>query len=158
MQCASMKLHAHGRVSSTVSRPKIRHGLSSFHRCTLTRQGMTRPLVQPPRSAHTKIKVPSPNHEMKYPETKKRSVTDVIPHSILYVTVLFPFQNATTVTRTVTDWISVGLSTGSPSILYPAPAQIEGPKGTSIEASPSLEAIRTIAASQALSPGLNMEN
>ena len=158
MQYVSMRLRAHDQVSSTVSRPKILHGLSSFHRYTLTKRGTTRPLIQPPRLALTKIKVPSPNREMKHPETKKRNATGVAPLSISCGTVPFPFQDAITVIKTATGWISAGLSTGSPSTLYLAPARTGGPQGTSIAASPSLEAIRTIAVSQALLPGPNMEN
>ena len=157
MQCVSMKLRAHDRVSSTVSRPKILHGLSSFHRYTLTKRGTTRPLIQPPRLALTKIKVPSPNREMKHPETKKRSATGAAPHNISCGIVPFPFRDAITVIKTVTDWISAGLSTGSPSTLYLVPARTGGPQGTPIAASPNLEVFRTIVATQALFR-LNMEN
>ena len=158
MQYVSMRLRAHDRVSSTVSRPKILHGLSSFRQYTLTKQGTTRPLIQPPRLVLTKIKVPSPNLEMKHPEAKKRNATGVTPLSISCGTVPFPFQDAITVIKTVTDWISAGLSTGSPSTLYPALVRTGGPQGTSIAASPSLGAIRTIAASRARFPDLSMEN
>ena len=158
MQYASMRLRAHGRVSSTVSRPKILHGLSSSRQYTLTKQGTTRPLTQPPRLMRTKIKVPSPNLEMKRPEAKKRSVTGVTPLSISCVIVPFPSQDAITVIKTATDWINAGLSMGSPSTSCLAPVRTEGLQGTSIVASPSSEVIRTIAVSQAPFPGLNMEN
>ena len=158
MRCASTKLLAHARVSSTASRPKTHRDPSSFRQYTLTKPTAKKSRAQPLRLTPTKIKVLSPDIGTNRPKIKKKNVIGAVPHNILCEIVRSLFQNATTATKTVIGWINAGSSTGNPLTLYPGLAQTEGLKGTLIEISLSSGVTRTIVVFPPLFLALNMEN